>query len=525
MLKKYSLLILSFLIIFNTYSQIKFNPKIECYVNDEDNDSFNSSEQDSLVLLACFHTKNNKFYKDSITLKVDTNTFPNGYLLSDLEIEWTIHGVGFRQGLSMVFKPIEPGGYLINLFIRTKDGKYSGKNSCKLKFSAVPQFKAFRSFPDSLCMDKSVIIPYKTGDGTKIDDPITLDRKTFSMGGLQKVETPLPDAPQGETVSYESIIEIDDFGTNSKITSSKDINQMCISMEHSYLGDLEMTLICPSGKEITIFNSYKGDNGSIPGGFGGGYSLGNDLEMDGGPQGSPQWQYCFSSKKSNFGTFADEIIIENFKLNIVNNLAMNPDGIYLPEESFDKFIGCPVKGEWKIKVKDNSPGDDGYIFNWGIMFNGESFPFLESYQNKIVSQSWVKNNSIKIEDSVLNITPKILGNNLFTYKITTDFGCDYDTTLHVGTKLCLTIPNIVSLNSKNGNDKFFINTGDIKNFKLEIFNRWGNVVFSTIDLKQPWDGKTESGKLVEEGNYFYIVNLEYNNGEKFTKNGTFLLKY
>ncbi len=523
--------ILGFIIfsIFSFYSfcQTSFSPKINCYLNNDIEDKFSTQDQSKLELQACFYTKQNKFYKDSLRLTFDPSTLPAGYSVEDFQIEWKIEGVGFFENINLNFKPLEPGGYFVSLFLLSNDKLYSGKSTCKLKFSAIPVFHAFKNIPDSLCMDKTVTFPFVNKDGTNQTDPITLKVLSFNMGGLNKVLTDLPDAPSGSFARYESTIDVDDFGTNSNITSPKDINQVCMSIEHSSLSDLEMILECPTGQQIVLINSYAGKEGNdlVPGGFmGKDVGLGNDLDEP-GFQGSPSWQYCFSTKKSNFGTMADEYMLQNFKLNIVNNLAMNPDGIYTPEETFEKLIGCPVKGTWKIKVQDNQFLDDGYIFNWGIMFNSESFPFLDVYQNNIKSQYWDNKISIIQTDTTTSITPKILGSNEYKYRVITDFGCEFDTIIKIGTKLCLSIPNIVSLSSKNGNDKFFINTGDIKNFKLEIFNRWGNSVFLTDDLHQSWDGKTKLGKVVEEGDYFYVVNLEYNNGEKYTRNGSFLLQH
>jgi gliding motility-associated-like protein len=510
-----------------SFSQTKFNPIIKCFVNDEINDRFVNQNQEKLELHACFYTKQNQFYKDSVKLTFDSLSLPQGYTLNDFEIEWKIEGVGFFEEQNVYFKPIESGGYFVNLFLLSKDNKYVGRRTCKLKFSAIPIFHALQNLPDSLCMDKTVTFPFENKDGTKLEHPITLNMLSFNMGGLNKVLTNLPDAPSGGFAKYESSIEVDDFGTDIKIKSPKDINQVCLSIEHSSLSDLEMVLQCPSGQEIVLFNSYAGKEGKdlVPGGFmGKDVGLGNDLDEP-GYTGSPVWQYCFSTKKANFGTMADEYMLQNYKLNIVNNLSMNPNGIYTPEETFEKLIGCPIKGTWKIKVQDNQFLDDGFIFNWGIMFNAESFPVLDTFQNSIKTQYWNNKLAISQTDTTTSITPKILGHNEFKYSIVTDFGCVYDTIIKIGTKLCLTIPNIVTLSSKNGNDKFFINTGDIKNFKLEIFNRWGNSVFLTNDLTQAWDGKTPKGITVEEGNYFYVVNLEYNNGEKFTRNGTFLLQH
>lgn len=520
-----------YLIIFfissNLISQTKFTPKLKCFINDESSDKFINQDQSNLELKACFYAKKNVFIKDSIHVIIDENSLPFGYTLDDFEIEWKIEGVGFFETKDLHFKPIESGGYYLNLFLLSKDNLYSGKNKSKLKFSAIPHFNVFNTIPDSLCMDKTVSIDFSIKDGTKISDPIPLNKLSFNMGGLNKVLTNLPDAPSGYFAKYESTIDVDDYGTNSIIKSPKDINQICVTMEHSSLIDLEVMLECPNGKRIVLLNSFSGSEGNdlVPGGFKGkDVGLGNDLDEE-GIHGDPAWQYCFSTNKSTFATMADEYMLQNFKLNLVNNLSMNPNGVYLPEETFEKLIGCPVKGNWKIIVQDNQFLDDGYIFNWGIMFNAESFPVLDTFQNSLKTQYWDNKLAIVSTDSTVSFTPKILGNNQFKFTTVTDFGCVYDTIIKIGTKLCLTIPNIVSLSSKTGNDKFFVNTGDVKNFKLEIFNRWGNSVFSTNDLKEAWDGKNEKGHVVEEGNYFYVVNLEFNNGEKHIRNGSFLLKY
>jgi hypothetical protein len=200
-------------------------------------------------------------------------------------------------------------------------------------------------------MDKSVTFPFENKDGTKLNDPITLNMLSFNMGGLNKVLTNLPDAPSGGFAKYESSIEVDDFGTGIKISSPKDINQICLSLEHSSLSDLEMVLQCPTGQQIVLFNSYAGKEGKdlVPGGFmGKDVGLGNDLDEP-GFTGSPVWQYCFSTKKANFGTMADEYMLQNFKLNIVNNLSMNPN---ITTEIIEKYPDKPWNWDY-ISLNSN----------------------------------------------------------------------------------------------------------------------------------------------------------------------------
>ena len=61
-------------------------------------------------------------------------------------------------------------------------------------------------------------------------------------------------------------------------------------------------------------------------------------------------------------------------------------------------------------------------------------------------------------------------------------------------------------------------------YKLQIFNRWGVLVFETDDLKKGWDGYMDSANLALQGVYVWKATGKYANGEYFTKVGdvTFL---
>ncbi|MDZ4757467.1 MAG: PKD domain-containing protein [Bacteroidota bacterium] len=76
-----------------------------------------------------------------------------------------------------------------------------------------------------------------------------------------------------------------------------------------------------------------------------------------------------------------------------------------------------------------------------------------------------------------------------------------------GISNALFLPDAFSPNGDGLNDKFEIlgNLKCIENFSLEIFNRWGEKVFSTTDITNFWDGKTSNKKEVPEGVYIYIL--------------------
>lgn len=67
----------------------------------------------------------------------------------------------------------------------------------------------------------------------------------------------------------------------------------------------------------------------------------------------------------------------------------------------------------------------------------------------------------------------------------------------------LNIPNIFSPDGDGSNDLFFINNSCLKEFTLEIFNRWGMKV---IEISSGgWDGRTKSGVEASDGTYYYML--------------------
>ncbi|MDG5799193.1 PKD domain-containing protein [Marinilabiliaceae bacterium ANBcel2] len=63
---------------------------------------------------------------------------------------------------------------------------------------------------------------------------------------------------------------------------------------------------------------------------------------------------------------------------------------------------------------------------------------------------------------------------------------------------------------------------DVDEFKLEIFNRWGQKIFETDDIENGWDGRYE-GDLAPQAVYVYMVSGRYINGREFRKTGTVML--
>ena len=83
-------------------------------------------------------------------------------------------------------------------------------------------------------------------------------------------------------------------------------------------------------------------------------------------------------------------------------------------------------------------------------------------------------------------------------------------------------PDTFTPNQDGINDLFECYGSFIKNFELIIYNSWGNVVFSTDQLVEGWDGKIE-GLEAQTGNYSYRAIATDVEGNRLEKAGFFSL--
>lgn len=70
----------------------------------------------------------------------------------------------------------------------------------------------------------------------------------------------------------------------------------------------------------------------------------------------------------------------------------------------------------------------------------------------------------------------------------------------------LKMPNVFTPNFDKINDVFKpVNYKTIKQPVLQIFNRWGHLIYKTKELYLGWDGKYEN-EILEPGVYFWVIN-------------------
>ncbi len=344
---------------------------------------------------------------------------------------WTIGGIGQFTGDQIWFTPTANTGYYVDLAV-TDQFPQTIHSNFKVRVSIPPIFAGTGPLEDTVCLGQN---SYLVGGVTPQDTVgIEIPGGTFQIGGTFAGLTFLPD---GAGQMYQTSIPMSGFDSTAVITSGADIEQICLDIEHSYIGDIEIALTCPNGTTVSLMNAYNqtpfGWAELVPGGCGNGIStfLGNDTDIDGGNPGSPVWSYCFSTTNNTFNTICAENAAGNTVINDYGFPSMNPNGVYLPDGDFNQFAGCPINGNWTISVQDNQGIDDGYIFSWGIYFNASLYPESEGYQNYVVTEGWLSDPTIISgqNDTLIVIQPSTPGITNYTYNITDNFGCNYDTTV------------------------------------------------------------------------------------------------
>ncbi|MGB0862017.1 MAG: gliding motility-associated C-terminal domain-containing protein, partial [Saprospiraceae bacterium] len=120
--------------------------------------------------------------------------------------------------------------------------------------------------------------------------------------------------------------------------------------------------------------------------------------------------------------------------------------------------------------------------------------------------------------------------NSTTYVVTAinDNGCETEDRITIDvTDVCVDaevqIPNLFSPNGDGVNDLFEIRYTGLQNaYSLNLYNRWGQLVFTTNDLSQKWDG-TFRGENVTPGVYVYYFKAICPNGKSVLYKGNITL--
>lgn len=140
--------------------------------------------------------------------------------------------------------------------------------------------------------------------------------------------------------------------------------------------------------------------------------------------------------------------------------------------------------------------------------------------------SWEPSEYVSCEDCQ---TTTVLPPETTTFVLTVEneFGCQDTASVTVFIEYPCEgafLPNIFSPNNDQTNDEFCVLTSPqcVIEMNLKIYNRWGELIFSSGRYEDCWDG-TYKGKPVNNGSYVYTFQATLRDGTKINKNGNISL--
>ena len=364
------------------------------------------------------------------------NDAPMGYHQSDENLTWTWSWVDVNGrhedagvGHNVLTADIEPGAYYINL-------SATDENGCTY------------IYPESFLV---VISLPPTFTGTTVTPEICPGDAALLEGQVHQPDTWVMQIPEAiiEEHCFEDVtnytqtmcFEHNAFAPGQTIQNASDIEPICMEIEHSYIGDLEVWITCPSGNRMDLFNGYSSGNC-------GGEFLGEPVDegSDACIQGTP-YHYCWNQTATQT---IEDVAANPPTYTYTNNVGYTytnhqyiPAGDYRPIGNWLSLRGCPVNGEWCINIQDHLGSDDGTVFSVELHFADHMIPAGDNiiqYQTEFdisstsVDLTWDGDALFQETVASTTATPTEPGEHEYTFYATDNFGCTYDTTLVVNVR-------------------------------------------------------------------------------------------
>ena len=336
--------------------------------------------------------------------------------------EWDLGDGTTQAGQTAVFSYDTPGVYLVNLNI-TDTNTSVDPDGCKNTnlINQVIQVALPTDF---------------TGTGNAAADSALCFGESTTINGVATVvpflnectppESDVTFLPDGSGQVYETSIIVDCFESDQTLDDIAQLLEICLVMEHSYLGDLDIEIISPTGELVRLHDQGGGSaNLGIPWATGGVDGESNNLTEGVG------FQYCFVPGTTNptlvGGIQPNETFVSGDGPGTYTD-SFVPAGTYASVNSLNGLIGSSLNGSWTIRITDNIGADNGYIFAWVLNFDPTIQPPDLSFTPIIISEEWDADSTIISTDgNVITVQPPSEGQYCYTYRATDDFGCEYST--------------------------------------------------------------------------------------------------
>ena len=143
--------------------------------------------------------------------------------------------------------------------------------------------------------------------------------------------------------------------------------------------------------------------------------------------------------------------------------------------------------------------------------------------NEFTNYQWLPFANSLISGNILLLFPP--GTTVYTISAESHNNCRIEDTLLIKKKDCygsIYFPTAFTPNNDGKNDSYKAGAvGILQSYQLSIFNRYGELVFSTNNISTGWDG-TYKGKLLS-GTFTWICNYTFRSRQSERETGSFIL--
>lgn len=350
--------------------------------------------------------------------------------------QWDLgNGNGLNPGQVQSETYANSGIYFVDFLVTDNTGcRDRESRDLIVQVSTDPAFNGTQAADTSICF----------GESTTITGVVTPQDFTITPSPPITGQTFLPD---GSGVSYTTCVNVDLFPPGTLFNNASDLVDVFVNMEHSYLGDLDLSITAPNGATVSlhVYPSGGGTFLGIPIDPGPGPGTGFDYVFTEGPPATQTWQQIQAS------------------------VATIPAGSYLPVDPFSNFIGTPMNGAWCINITDNLGSDDGYIFFWGLNFNPAIIPSDLTFTPTPTVEQWLADPSITATiGNTITVTPTVSGSNCYDFEFIDNFGCSYieQVCINVEAEILSGVPTDIDICDPTGT----ITTVDLTTKNPEVLN-------------------------------------------------------
>ena len=302
-----------------------------------------------------------------------------------------------------------PGLHQISLEVIDDIGCSSGASApIPVLVSATPEFVG-TLVPETACEGQVFPLSLAATQPPMLGQPTSCAAQN---NAVPLVDTPTPSI---------SLLEVSGQ-SGDLITDISQLGDICLEIEHSYMGDLVLTVSCPNGQSVILHQQG-----------GGGTFLGDANDGDGNGVIVPGtcFQYCFGGTPV-FGTLAGSApggTTQNV-VPVAQGTAIAP-GRYASIEPLEQLLGCPFNGTWTFSSADLFGADNGFLCGWCVSFGeGVDSSFID--QGPVLGTS--ADSSFWSGPSVVNTpgqpgqatyTPSA-GDQTISYTVIDSYGCEHE---------------------------------------------------------------------------------------------------